>query len=291
MIPIAGAEGSAEVVAEAPRWPGAIPGAAEAEAAVAGAVGAPVADAAAVVTRVAAELTEIERSAFDGLALADLAILKGAAGLRLRLATALETAPVGGEFDPDAVQELLSSADAILAALAQQAAGATDQVAAAIGTIRTDLVRDAIRVSETHQRLANPQGASVSSVAGPASPQARLLSNESDDAPAVRERSGRNVGLWVTLAIVALLAGGYHVNRAYEMQKATAAMIRVDGAPERVVAGNDGAAGQLLFTPQSAPLTAAELDQLREAQKARGRTVVQRSPGVYVIQRIAQPGR
>jgi hypothetical protein len=61
----------------------------------------------------------------------------------------------------------------------------------------------------------------------------------------------------------------------------------VDGAPERAVAARPTAAGQLLFTPASAPLTAQELGTLRAAQEARGRTVSERSPGIYVIERIA----
>jgi hypothetical protein len=62
-------------------------------------------------------------------------------------------------------------------------------------------------------------------------------------------------------------------------------MVRVDGAPERVVAALERSSGQLLFTPPGSPLSAAELEQLRAAQQARGRTVVQRAPGIYVIQR------
>jgi hypothetical protein len=269
---------------EALRWPAALPDPRAAEAAVASALSARLADAGALVTRVAAEVSEIERAAFDGLALADPQILRTAAGLRLRLATALETAPSSGEFDAGAVQALLAGADEVLAALAQESAAATEQVASAIGTIRTDLVRDAIRVSEAHQRLANPQGAQAPAAA-PAAPQVRLLSNESEDVPAVRERSRRGIGLWVVLGLAVLAAGGYHVNRAYETKRATASMIRVDGAPERVIASVERAKGQVLFTPPDAPLSDAELQQLRTAQEARGRTVTVRAPGVYVLQK------
>jgi hypothetical protein len=93
------------------------------------------------------------------------------------------------------------------------------------------------------------------------------------------------------LALVALAAGGYHVNRVYEHKRATASVIRVDGAPERAVAASERAEGQLLFTPAAAPLTAEELRQLRAAQQLRGRVVVERTLGVYVIQRSADSTR
>lgn len=267
-------------------WPGEVPTAVEAESEVAAALDARLGDASALVTRVASEVSEIERSAFDGLAIADPALLRSAAALRLRLAAALETAPQLGEFDGDAVQELLASADGVLASLAEESASAPQRVAAAIGAIRTDLVRDAIRVSEAHQRLANPQVAPA--VASAPVPQVRLLSNESEDVPAVRERSRRNVGLWVTLLVAVLAAGGYHVNRALETKRAAAAAIRVDGAPERASATTERSAGQLLFTPPGAPLSAAELEKLRAVQLGRGRTVVERAQGVYVLQKITE---
>jgi hypothetical protein len=282
----AGAAALAEAVPQT-CWPCEVPGQEEAESAVASALSTRVADAGAIVTRVASEVSDIERNAFAGLALADAALLKAAAGLRLRLATALESAPDRGEFDADAVQQLLAKTDAILAALAQESACSTGQVASAIGTIRTDLVRDAIRVSEAHQRLANPAAGATLTPARAA--QVRLLSNESDQAGALTRPSRRSTGLWVVLALAVLAAAGYHVNHRYQLQRATSARARVDGAPERVAAGSESAAGQLIFTPQGAPLTAAELQQLAAAQKARGRVVVERAPGVYIIQRNAGP--
>lgn len=277
--------------APASPWPLEVPSAGEAEAAIAAELAARLADAGSVVARVAGELTEVERSAFDGLSLADPALLRGAAGLRLRLAIALASAPDRGEFDAGAVQALLASADDVLASLAEESASATEQVAAAIGTMRTELVRDAIRVSEAHQRLANPALARAAPPPVSAAAQVRLLSNESEDAPAARERSRRGVGLWIVLGLVGLAAGGYHVNRAYQLKRATAATVRVDGAPERALATVERTSGQLLFTPPREPLTAAELQHLQSVQQRRGRTVVERAPGVYAIQRSAGPQR
>jgi hypothetical protein len=77
------------------------------------------------------------------------------------------------------------------------------------------------------------------------------------------------------------------VNRAYELKRAAAATIRVDGAPERAAGSVERSSGQLLFTPPGAPLTSAELQQLRAVQQTRGRSVVERAPGVYAIQRSA----
>jgi hypothetical protein len=265
-----------------PAWPAdSLPSAAEAERAVlavlAGTAGAldPT-----LTTRLSAELTEVERAAFDGTADDAAGAVRAAAALRWRLGAAVVTAPERGPVDADTVAQLLADADAVLGALKDSALDAPPEFGEAVAGIRKSLVADAISLQNAVTRLgATPRAAAPAAPIAP-SPAARVLSvveGEAEVAPA-RSSSGKLIAL---LVVAVIAAGAYH---AWRWTNRPVPVATVAGAPVTAT-GGPGANGQtLLFTRDGKPFPPAELEQLVAAQAKLRMRVRELSPGVYAIE-------
>lgn len=230
-------------------------------------------------SRLAAELTEIERAAFGGTDEAASPV-RAAAALRWRLGAAVITAPERGPVDADAVAQLLADADAVLCALKDSAEDAPPELADALAGIRKSLVADAISLQNAVTRLGAPVLRVVAPVAK--APAARLLSvveGELHEPPSEHRKSWK---VWALLAVAVLGAGGWH---AYSFTNRPAAPVPVaDGAPLGMVASPERGGRMLLVTQDGRPLPAADLERLQSVQRAKGKRVVELSRGLYAIE-------
>ena len=269
-------------------WPANGPSAPEAEQALRDAL-AGAADAStlgAVAGRAASDLSPFEREAFAGADMAvDAGLIRRAAVLRLRVAVALATRPPKGTVsDNEAVAELLSEIDGVLASVKGLLDEAPPETKAAAGG-------DPQRAGERGGRLLRglPRGgdgrapadvgASVRAAAGPPRVLSVHAGTDAEDRP---EERRRRVAPVITLVIVLLLGGGVP-----RLELLTGAAQAAAGHL-RGGAGRDhgGANGQRTSWSRcrGQKVDPAELERYRQHEAKRGNQVREVGPGTWIIE-------
>jgi hypothetical protein len=272
----------AEGASTLPAWPAdAVPSGAEAEHAMRSVLaGAPGALDAALVARVAGDLTPAERAAFAEEGDAAVA-LRAAAGLRWRLAAALATAPpTGSRMDLDAVTALVVDTDQVLAGLKRCAEGAVGALARDVARARDGVVRDAIALGNVVEAITARAGGAAPAAA-PAL-RTRLLSLVEGEAPDRPERRGRAV--WIALAVALAVAGAYHGWNLYERtRQPTVDFPTVAGAPAGMRGAVDPRSGARALVAEPGKLPAkADVAQFKADEREKGRVVREVAPGVLL---------
>jgi len=233
--------------------------------------------------KVAKGLTELERGVLlGGDVPVDGALVRRACGLRLRVALALASIPEPGTaIDGAAVQGMLAELDQALTELKAAGEGRPPEVLPALETLRSALVHEAIDLTEAVQRLA-PAGVAAAPAevrTAPAQPAARVLSVRKEE-EAVRHPLP--VGWMVALAIAAVAAAGYHLNRS--LTRTAPPSFSHGGAPQDAIASSAGPGKPVVLVKKDGgAFDAAELQKLRTQEELMGRTVKQLAPGTVVI--------
>jgi hypothetical protein len=270
-------------------WPATGPSAAEAEQALrralaAGSDGTPLG---VVADRTAAGLSPLERQVFAGGTLeVDAGLIRRAAVLRLRVAVALATRPPKGTVsDSDAVAELLSEIDEVLASVK----GLLDQVSPeariSLEAIRNVLVKEAVDFSEACHEVGTAELplAQAAARGGGRVAEARVLSVhtgvDDEDRP---EEQRRRVLPVVVLLVVLALGGGYHAWN--QLARPPPQPPRTyEGAPAGTMAVQNGKAYLLVSLPGQ-KVSAAELEAYRQREAKRGNRVREIGPGTWIIE-------
>ncbi|MGC3997872.1 MAG: hypothetical protein QM767_10420 [Anaeromyxobacter sp.] len=283
----------------APRlaWPAGVADAAEADDAIYRAIRGlrgPPSPLQATADVVAAGLSEVERSALLGKPLPfDAAPVHDAAVVRLRVAAALAGAPApGSPVDGAAVQALLAEIDGLLSKVNALHAAATSDVQPGLGLLRNALVREAIDFSEAAQRITQPEAAPAGPASGSARPAralaARVLAVEAED-PEAAPRRRRQLLLWSLLALVAIATGAYHAYRI-SLRKQPVAGLAVEGAPAGTM-GASHATNKVVVLDPTKKLDAKQLQDWKAAEAAKGNTIREVAPGMWVIEPAGAGGR
>jgi hypothetical protein len=270
-------------------WPADGPSAAEAEQALraalaAGDDGTPLG---AVADRTAAGLSPLEREVFAGGTLeVDAGLIRRAAVLRLRVAVALATRPPKGTVsDVEAVAELLSEIDGLLASVKGLLAGASPEVKVSLEAIRNALVKEAVDFSEACHEVGTaelPLAQAAARGAGRAA-GAKVLSVhagvDQEDRP---EEQRRRVMPAVLLLVVLAVGGGYHAWN-YSTAPTRQPPATFEGAPAGTMAVQNGKAYLLVELPGQ-KVNAAALEAYRQREAKRGNQVREIGPGTWIIE-------
>jgi hypothetical protein len=228
--------------------------------------------------RLERDLTPVERAAFTGGEAAPS--FRAAAILRWRLGAALVTAPeVGRPFDAEAVNALVADTDEVLTALKTHADGAPEQ-GEVVGKIRAGVVRDAVALGNVVQQLATT-AAGEGKVAVAKAVQAKLLSIVDGEAPQP-EAERRSRKAWIALAVALAVGGGLHALEL--MRPAPERRAPPAGAPADAVVAPPQGQREIIMTRDGKRMPPGELITFREAQKLRGRRVVELAPGMYAVE-------
>ncbi len=241
-------------------------------------------------SRFTAQLTELERAALSGDALAvDPAAIGEAAALRFRVGVVLQHArAAGGIPDAGAASELPARLDDALMALKRLGEGAPPELQRALGATRNALVAEAIQLTEALARAAEPtrELAPVAPfpsppVAAPAAGPARLISNE-NAAEAARAEAPRRRP-FIALAVVLALGLGYHGWRlATQPQPTPPATLA--GAPARTYAVNGPDATKIVSALAGEKTDPAEVERWRSTEALKGHAVRELAPGVWIVE-------
>jgi hypothetical protein len=273
-------------------WPGTVLPASDAEGLLAGAlVGLwPEETLRPLTERVLEGLSVAERSALQDQELPfEVEPVRRAAALRWQVAAALACAPPpgpGGELPPvdqAAVRAILSGIDAVLGDLKRMSEGATPEILRAIENVRHLLVKEAIDLTETVQRLV-PEGTAETAIADgvPAArarvPGTRLLYN-------VRGRntevgSPKPWGLIVLLGLLAAAAAGFHGYRYVNRPRPQAPTL--SGAPSGTSALVMPGAKMVAAPPGQRP-DPQEVERFKTQEQAKGNDVKEVLPGTFVV--------
>jgi hypothetical protein len=207
--------------------------------------------------------------------------VRAASGLRLRVALALDSTPApGAPFDGTALQSMVAELDAVLGRLKAAAEAAPPDTLSGLEVLRKELVRQAIDLTETAQRLApagTPVPVPVAVRQAPGQPATRLLwVNKAQGAP-----RRVPVGLLVALGMIAVAAGAYHLQRY--LSRAPPPSFSYEGAPRDAIAVKAGPGKPTVIVKPKGSFEAAEIERLRAQEELRGRTVQQLAPGTVLV--------
>jgi hypothetical protein len=234
-------------------------------------------------------LTPIETEALQSLAsVPEPAPIRRLATLRYRVAFALSTAPPpGSPVDAAGANLLLTEIDEALPAL-RKVAERMPERAAEMEPIRIALVKQAVDLSEALHRL--QPGAVTAPV--PAAPDPRRttgrLKIDVVPEPAAPERKRK--GMWITLAVAAALAIGYHGWIRF-LRPAPAPPPAAFAAPPGTTGVEaPGAAGRLVIRSGTQGPSASDVEAFRAREEAAGRTVREIAPGVLLSTTPENPG-
>jgi hypothetical protein len=241
--------------------------------------------------RVAAALSEGERAALtSGPPPADAALLRAAAGLRLRLELAIAAVPARGDGQGSVFPALLGEVDAFLLQLKAAAPVKAPGAADALEPVRLALVDGGVALAGALDRAgaAAPVEPLPAAAAPPeARPAPRVLSNVSAaQAASAAGRGGK--GLWVALGLAAALAAGYH-GYGLATRRPPALPPTLPGAPANTFVIRQGASVVLRLQPGAA-VDAGELERFTAQERARGNAVRSLASGVWAIQSAAAEG-
>ncbi|GEJ55587.1 hypothetical protein [Anaeromyxobacter diazotrophicus] len=288
--PVPPASAPALTAVQAP-VPGALPSAEEAEAVLAAALRGeahPDPDWRAAAERVAAALSEGERTALTSGPLSfDPGLLRGAAGLRLRLDLAVALVPTRPDLHGAALPALLGEVDALLLKVKVAGADAPPGAAEALDPVRLALVDGGVALAGALARVgpAAPAPLPAAPFVSPSRPAPRVLSNLTAAEAARTERSGK--GLWVAFAIALAAVGGYH-GWQFATRKPPEPTPTLAGAPAHTFVVPDGAGGQLLLVEPGAKVSPAELEAFTEQERAKGNVLRALPSGGWVVEPASQ---
>jgi hypothetical protein len=273
-------------------WPAAVPGPAEAEAALVRAV-AGTHDTAeplqAMAGEVLAGLSDLERSVLLGEPhLLDVEPIRRAAVMRVRVAAALASAPApGSPVDASALSALLGEIDGLLASVAAILEDASEKQKPSLEAIRNALVREAIDFSEASSRIAGTgfDGPDAQPSAARRVPTTRIIAVQ--DAAAGEIHATRGWSAWITLAVVIALGAAYH-GWSYVSRPRFAPPPSMPGAPAGSVLSRS-ARGPLLVVSPTGRFDPAEVQRFRSEQELKGNEVKEVAPGVLQIMPAGGP--
>jgi hypothetical protein len=228
--------------------------------------------------RVASQLGDLERVALSGAPFPlDAAPLRMAACLRWRIAAVMESArATGSPPDAEIASALPIEVDAVLAALKALAEAAGAELQPGIEAARNALVREAIGFTDAIAVALVPAEGQPAATLVERRPAARVITNESTEATPQQRRPA---ALWIALAVVLVIALGYHANRLYHRPPPPRASF--PGAPANTAGMARGETKFFTVLPGKA-VDPAELERFRSAERARGNVVEEVGPGHYV---------
>jgi hypothetical protein len=268
---------------DASAWPNAVPALAEAELLLARAVAGelPPGDAGARMAGVVATLSRLEHGALAGtLTEVEPAALVEAAAQRLRVAEALGTVPAtAAAVDPVAAERLLSDLDVVLGRVKALAAAVQPEVGAELEVVRGALVSAGIDLSGVVSALGAAAEVPPTAVTARRL-EARVLSNDGEDAWRDGSQRTRLRALAVLLALAIGGAGAFHGWLAYT--RPAAVHPTLPGAPRNTFGAARGAAKVLSAMP-GRTIDPAEFGRFKAAEEAKGNEVRQVAPGRWII--------
>ena len=263
-------------------WPGTVLAAADAEGLLSGAlVGLwPEEGLRPITEKVIAGLSVAEKAALQDRPLPlDPGPVKRATGLRWQVAAALATAPAAGTpVDHEALKAILAGLDAVLADLKAMSEGATPEALRVIESVRHAVVKEAIDLTETVQRIVPAEVvAEITSAQPLRAPETRVLF--STRGVELQERR-KPWGMIVMLGLAVAVAVGYHGYRYVNRPRASGPAVA--GAPSGSVA-NAYPQGKLMFAPAGKHLDPREVESFKNAEIAKGNEVLEVLPGTFIV--------
>jgi hypothetical protein len=257
-----------------PAWPASILGTAEAEEALRVAVASGAAPEGSVaIADVLASLSDVERAVLSGEPQpVDAEPIRRAAVMRVRVASALATAPQAGEeVDAAALSALIGEIDGLLTQVSGLAESAPEDLQPSLEAVRNALVREAIDFSEAAQRnspAAAPAEATAPRPAGKAR-KTRLLSVDE----AATRPGQRGLAVWIALGVAAALALGYHGWQRYERSRLRAALSAGLPAGMTQIPGPPGGPRVLVRASSAEAPDPGELARFKAVEEANGNRV------------------
>jgi hypothetical protein len=232
-------------------------------------------------------LSSLERAVLSGEPQAiDATPIRKAAVMRLRVAEALAATPAPGTpVDMGALSAILGEIDGLLAEVAALLSGAPAELTPALESVRNALVSEAINFSEAASKLSSGP-APVSAPAVPSARGARVLSFETVE-PVEQRGRGKQIFLVVTLVIVAAAVGAYHFKS--RLLRPSAPAPTFNGAPAGTVAVDKGKV-RTLQAPAGSSLDPVHVMEFEAAEKAKGNTVREVVPGVWISEPSGDKG-
>jgi hypothetical protein len=212
----------------------------------------------------------------------DVAPIRKAAVMRLRVADALASAPApGATVDAAALSSVLGEIDTLLSEVAGLAGGAPEELKEPLDAVRNALVREAIDFSEVAQRVAASAAVEGAPRPAPRLAQARLLSLS--EGPEVAEPGrGRRVVMAVILVISVLGAAVYHGVHYYKRAQAHRA---TPGLPTGMTDMGVPPEIPRMIVPDSTErvLDPAEVNRFKAIEESKGNTVVDTGVGPLLV--------
>jgi hypothetical protein len=217
----------------------------------------------------------------------DPALLRATAGLRLRLDIAVVLVPTRTDLHATVFPALLAEVDALLVRVKAAASEAPSDAAEALEAVRLALVDGGVTLAGAMAR-ALPAAPAVSAVptSSPARPAPRVLSNVTAAEAAAASRGGK--GVWVALALAAVVAAGYH-GWQFATRKPPAALPTLAGAPAHTFVIRQGASVVLNLEP-GATVDAGELERFATQERAKGNEVRAIGNGMWMVAPAAGEG-
>jgi hypothetical protein len=232
-------------------------------------------------------LSSLERAVLAGEPQAiDATPIRKAAVMRLRVAEALAANPARGTpVDMAALSSILGEIDGLLAEVAALLSGAPAELTPALESVRNALVSEAINFSEAASKLSSGP-APVAAPTAFSTRGARVLSVETVEPVEPRGR-GKQIFMVVVLVLVAAAVGAYHFSNRVRRPSAPAPTF--NGAPAGTVALDKGKV-RTLQAPAGSSLDPAHVMEFEAAEKAKGNTVREVVPGVWISEPSGDKG-
>jgi len=267
-------------------WPGTVLSAVDGQAVVRAALSGlwPEARLRPTTEKVVASLSTAEKAATLGQKLSfDPVPVRRAVGLRWQVAAALDTLPVqGAQVDQPAIQQILRGIDEVLAQLKVVSDDASPDALRALETVRHDLVKEAIDLTEALQQVLPAEVVEEITTSRKArkadpTPVTRMVHTTVDE-----QGSSSQVPWALVVLLVLAIAGAatYHGFRYVNRSKSVAAP--VTGAPAGSV-GTVSPQGKVVAAPAGVKLDPKELENFKNLERAKGNQVREVAPGTFVI--------
>jgi hypothetical protein len=270
------------------RWPGTAPTAHDAEHLLANALAGLKPEGDAPLDATLEALSSLETSALLGDALpVDPDPLRRAAALRFRVATAILTAPSPpAPVDATAAGAILDEIDEVRGALKAMREAMPDRDQE-LDAVQRKLVKDAVDLSEVVQRLspAGEAGVPAPAVRTARAPATRILTMEAGEGREPEHPT--RWGMWITLALAVAGGAAFHANRYLEARNALPPPT-LAGAPAGTM-GTERGGSKILVAEPGKVIDPAEVESFRRLEEAKGNTVEEVAPGMWVVRRGRAP--